>query len=155
MPQIRKGGKFVFGWCTVRPGGTLQLPPQVLQEYPFATEGRVLLISGSRHTGGLCLSTVPLLKTSIMRGVFKVHPALANYTAPTGALLPYKGRLYGWCPVSPEGSVGPAPAALQTLGLATGVRLLAIRSSNIAITLGQRGTLIEAAQTHSGSIPIY
>lgn len=33
MPQIRKGGKYVFGWSQIKEDYTLTLPPEALKEY--------------------------------------------------------------------------------------------------------------------------
>lgn len=33
MPQMTKGGKFIFGKSLLREDGSLQLPPQAVEEY--------------------------------------------------------------------------------------------------------------------------
>jgi hypothetical protein len=27
MPQMNKGGKWIFGWCLIESGGEIQIPP--------------------------------------------------------------------------------------------------------------------------------
>ena len=56
MPQMNKGGKFIFGESVIRPDGRVQLPPQAVDEYRIASEGKVYLLTGSKMTGGFCLS---------------------------------------------------------------------------------------------------
>lgn len=56
MPQMNKGGKFVFGESVIRPDGWVRLPPQAAEEYRIASEGKVYLFTGSKMTGGSCLS---------------------------------------------------------------------------------------------------
>ena len=56
MPQMNKGGKFVFGESVIRPDGWVRLPPQAAEEYRIASEGKVYLFTGSKMTGGFCLS---------------------------------------------------------------------------------------------------
>lgn len=43
MPQLNKGGKFVFGKSLIQPDGSVQIPPQAVEEYAASSEGRVCL----------------------------------------------------------------------------------------------------------------
>ena len=52
MPQMNKGGKFIFGESVIRPDGRVQFPPQAIAEYHIASEGKVYLFTGSRITDG-------------------------------------------------------------------------------------------------------
>lgn len=52
MPQLSKGGKYVFGKSLIRKGCSIQLPPQGVEEYDMAAEGKVYLITGSKNSGG-------------------------------------------------------------------------------------------------------
>ena len=54
MPQMNKGGKFIFGKSLIRTDGTLRIPPQAMEEYHIADEGKVYLFTGSKITGGFC-----------------------------------------------------------------------------------------------------
>ena len=36
MQQLVKGGKWVFGWIIVSPGGEVQIPPNAFAEYGFS-----------------------------------------------------------------------------------------------------------------------
>lgn len=56
MPQMNKGGKFVFGESVIRPDGWARLPPQAAEEYRIASEGKVYLFTGSKMTGGFCVT---------------------------------------------------------------------------------------------------
>lgn len=54
MPQMNKGGKFIFGKSLIRTDGTLRIPPQAMEEYHITDEGKVYLFTGSKITGGFC-----------------------------------------------------------------------------------------------------
>ena len=41
MPQLNKGGKFIFGKSLMREDLMIHLPPQALTEYNATTEGKV------------------------------------------------------------------------------------------------------------------
>ena len=56
MPQMNKGGKFIFGKSLIKEDGTLQFPEQAIQEYDIMSEGKIYLITGSKKTGGVCVT---------------------------------------------------------------------------------------------------
>ena len=41
MPQMNKGGKFIFGKSRIREDRTIRLPDQAVREYGAASEGWV------------------------------------------------------------------------------------------------------------------
>ncbi len=55
MPQVRKGGKYIFGWSRVNDDLSLQIPEMAIDEYNITAEGKVIIISGSIKTGGFGL----------------------------------------------------------------------------------------------------
>jgi hypothetical protein len=96
MPQISKGGKFVFGKSLICDGFLIQFPPQAIKEYTIAAEGKVYLFTGSKSTGGFCVTRKGLLYPSKIGNILKDTPALFNYTLREGEFVPYKGRFYCW-----------------------------------------------------------
>lgn len=56
MPQMNKGGKFVFGKSLIRGNSVLRFPKQAADEYKITDEGRVYLFTGSKSTGGFCVT---------------------------------------------------------------------------------------------------
>ena len=38
MPQMNKGGKFIFGKSIIRDGGIIRIPEQAIQEYKITSE---------------------------------------------------------------------------------------------------------------------
>ena len=43
MPQLNKGGKFVFGLSVIRSDLTIHIPPQALLEYDTTRDGKVIM----------------------------------------------------------------------------------------------------------------
>ena len=64
MPQMNRGGKFIFGESMIHPDGRVQFPPQAMDEYRVASEGKVYLFTGSKMTGGFCVTRQGLLLPS-------------------------------------------------------------------------------------------
>ena len=53
MPQMTKGGKYIFGWSRIRVNGELIFPRMAVDEYKLKEENHIYIVSGSKQTGGL------------------------------------------------------------------------------------------------------
>jgi len=155
MPQIGKGGKYVFGWSEIGPGGRVRIPPEAFTEYSMAQAGRIIVFSGSKQTGGICVSSHALLRGSGLGCVLTDQPELESCRQREGAFMKYKGRFYAWLNIGPDGVFALSRDIMKKQGLSPGGRLLAIRGSNLAFVMGARGILIEAAERYEGEIPLY
>lgn len=155
MPQLNKGGKFIFGKSLIRDDLSMRLPSQAVAEYDIAAEGRVYLFTGSKSTGGFCITRKGLLQPSKLGHILSDNPELRDYLTAEEEFLPYKGRAYCWVDVSKEGIIHLSHDVLRFLSLQAGMELLAIRSSDIAFTMGAKGPLLERAEAYRGEIPVY
>lgn len=155
MPQLNKGGKFVFGESVIRNHGAVQLPPQAIAEYDITSEGRVYLFTGSKITGGFCVTRKGLLLPSKLGHILTETPPLLNYTAKDGEFIKYKGRFYCWTAISDDGEITLTDKMLDFLKLSRGGLLLSIRSSDIAFTMGAKGPLLQKAEDYEGEIAVY
>ena len=155
MPQMNKGGKFVFGESVIRQDGRVQFPPQAVEEYHIASEGKVYLFTGSKSTGGFCVTRQGLLLPSMLGHILAETPELLQYETPAGSFLPYKGRAYCWTAISETGEIWLTEEMMLLLHLEPGMRLLSIRSSDIAFTMGAKGPLLEKAAQFKGGIPLF
>ena len=155
MPRMNKGGKFIFGESVIRPDGRVRLPTQAVDEYRIASEGRVYLFTGSKITGGFCVTRQGLLLPSKLGHILTETSELLHYETPSGTFLPYKGRLYCWTAISETGEITLTEEMMAFLRLEPGMRLLSIRSSDIAFTMGAKGPLLEKAARFDGEIPLF
>ena len=78
---MNKGGKFIFGMSVIQADGTLSFPPQAIEEYRIAEEGRAYLFTGSKSTGGFCVTRKGLLLPSKLGKILEETPVLRDYTA--------------------------------------------------------------------------
>lgn len=104
-------------------------------------------------TGGFCVTRKGLLLPSKLGHILAALPELRDYTAEEGAFLPYKGRSYCWLSVTADGLIRLTKPMMDFLRITPGMRLLSIRSSDIAFTMGARGPLLEKADRYNGVIP--
>ena len=155
MPQMNKGGKFIFGKSIIRPNGELQFPEQAVREYDIAAEGKVYLFTGSKSTGGFCVTRKGLLEPSKLGHILSETPELKEYTAKPGVFIRYKGRSYTWTEIAANGTIVLSEEMMTFLKIEAGMCLLSIRSSNIAFTMGATGRLMKESRKHEDVIPVY
>ncbi|XHH10214.1 MAG: hypothetical protein ACFCUE_06170 [Candidatus Bathyarchaeia archaeon] len=155
MPQIGPGGKFVFGWSQIRDDLTIKIPDVAVDEYQIAIEGKVILMPGSKKTGGFGVSRRELLNNSKLKCILDDNPMLNSYTVEEGKLVKYKNRLYCWLKIFENGSFKVNDEILKAFSIKKGCRLLAIRGSNLAVGMGVKGPLIELANNYKGTIKSY
>lgn len=154
MPQMTKGGKYIFGWSKIKEDGELSFPTMAIKEYKLEKEKYVYIVSGSKQTGGFCVMPEKLLSDSKLNSILVRNKCLADRSLQEGELISYKGRMYGW--LSLNGTNVNLPQSLMDfLGVNIGDKLLAIRSSNIAFTMGLRGSLIDKANKYKGTIKMF
>jgi hypothetical protein len=148
MPQLAKGGKFVFGWCRIREDGAVLLPPQARQEYGFNADDEIILMSGSKTSGGFGITRKKWLEKSKLAVILANNPGLADSSLEEGQPVRYKGRNYCRFIIDSNGRFFLSPQALEAYQVRPGDRLLSIRSSDIAIGMAAKGPLIELAKKH-------
>ena len=123
MPQLVRGGKWIFGWVIVGQNGELPIPPEAFTEYGFQSGEALFFIRGSRTSGGFSVGRPEqLVKSNIdlrLRGLGQ------------GVIDPLRPVVH-----PPE------------IGLKPGNRLLVGRGSSLALGFIQRGPIFEEAQKH-------
>lgn len=155
MPQLNKGGKFVFGFSAIQSDLSVKLPPQVLSEYDIAKDGKIIIFTGSKVTGGFCATNYTLLSNSKLQHILQECRPLGDSSLPEGEFIPYKGRSYAWLGIDSDGVIKLPQSTLKVLELQSGMELLSIRSSDIAFTMGAKGPLLDKAHNFHGEIERY
>ena len=87
MPQLNKGGKFVFGLSLIHDDLTVQFPTQALEEYQVLNDDKIIIFTGSKVTGGFCVTTYPLLSKSKLSHILHECPQLEKQSIPRGTLV--------------------------------------------------------------------
>ena len=155
MPQMNKCGKFIFGKSVIQEDGTVQIPTQAIHEYHILDDGKVYLFTGSKITGGFCVTRKGLLQPSKLGHILEETPELMNYTARQGEFIKYKGRSYCWLDISDKGEISLTDEMMDFLDVKSNMQLLSIRSSDIAFTMGAKGPLLKKAEDYKGDIPLF
>ena len=125
MPQLVRGGKWVFGWSVGR-NGEFCIPEAALTEYMFVGGCELKIIQGSSKSGGFGLATEGKLTASKL-GTRKVLGT---------AILDERG-----CATIPR-------VILDRLGIQSNAKLLVVRGSGLALGFVAKGPIYEEALRH-------
>jgi hypothetical protein len=123
MPQLVKGGKWVFGWTVMSSAGEVRIPPKTYAEYGFQTGETVVILPGSRRSGGC---------------------GVARQEKLAGSQIPFAQRMLGEGVVDENERVA-IPGAT---GFQGGERLLLVCGSGLALGFVQCGPIYEEALRH-------
>lgn len=149
MPRIAKGGKYVYGWSRVGSGGRVVIPKEALEEYNLKASDKVILMPGSKRSGGFGLTNVILLEKSRLSVILDENPKLAGFHLPEGEPIEIVGKPYSWVKLNKDGSITVPLKTLKEYGVNLGDLLLSVRGSRVAIGFSVRGPLIDEAKKHS------
>ena len=155
MPQMNKGGKFIFGKSLILADGELKFPDQAVREYDITAEGKVYLFTGSKSTGGFCVTRKGLLEPSKLGHILAEMPELRDHSLKPGSFVRYKGRSYTWVDISADGNIVLSADMMKILKIEPEMKLLSIRSSDIAFTMGAFGPVVDESMKHGDEIPEY
>lgn len=123
MPQLTKGGKWIFGWCLVGPSREIRIPQQAYSEYGFQPGEAVILIQGSKRSGGF---------------------GVARQGRLAQAQVSFRSRFIGQARVGEDRYL----ALPAEVGVQPGERLLAVRGSGLALGFLLHGPVYEQAIKH-------
>ena len=152
---MTKGGKFIFGLSIIKENGIVQFPKQAIEEYNITVDKKIYLFTGSKSTGGFCVTRKGLFEHSKIGNILTETPQLLNYTSKYGEFIKYKGRSYCWVDITDKGQIKLTDDMMKFLKIKPGMQLLSIRSSDIAFTMGAKGPLLEKSKNYKGKIPLF
>jgi bifunctional DNA-binding transcriptional regulator/antitoxin component of YhaV-PrlF toxin-antitoxin module len=148
MPQIVKGGKYIFGWSRVGDKGEIRIPPEALQEYDLERCENLILIPGSKRSGGFGLTSIEKFKKSPLGSVLEKNPQLATFQVPEGNALEIDKKTYCWVKQDNSGAIIVPLVTLKKYGISAGDFLLVVRGSHLAVGFIVKGPIVEEAKNH-------
>lgn len=148
MPQLVKGGKYIFGWSKVGTNGDIKIPEEALTEYKIEINENIILLNGSKKSGGFGVSKLDTLLKSSLESILKVIPSLKKFEIPKGKIIEYQNRKFCWVRVNDDGNFSLSPEALEAYGVNIGEKLVVGRGSYLAIAFIAKGPIFEEAEKH-------
>jgi hypothetical protein len=148
MPQLVKGGKHTYGWSIVSEAGRIAIPQEAMDEYGLGEYDKVILMSGSRRSGGFALTTPRMLAGSPLSAVLDSFPRLRTFQMPEARVVRAGGRSYCWTAIKEGGYIALPLDTLREYQVIPGDRLLTVRGSGLALGFAVKGPIVEEAGTH-------
>jgi bifunctional DNA-binding transcriptional regulator/antitoxin component of YhaV-PrlF toxin-antitoxin module len=142
MPQIVKGGKYVFGWSRVGETGRIIIPEEAAQGYGL--EDRGVLLPGSSRSRGFAVTTQSLAGNSPIKHMVDT---VLNMSVPEGEVLEIDGKSCCWVTIQ-NGRFTLPVATLERYSINPGDCLLSVRGSGIALGFIVQGPIVEEARSH-------
>ncbi|HUW95768.1 MAG TPA: AbrB/MazE/SpoVT family DNA-binding domain-containing protein [Anaerolineae bacterium] len=149
MPQLDRGGKYVFGWSKVSDKGRIFIPQEARDEYGLKQWEKVIVMSGSRRSGGFAVTTPGLLGGSPLAAALRRFPRLRTFQMPEARVVRVEGRSFCWTSIEEDGSITLPEETLREYEIVPGDRLLAVRGSGLALGFALKGPLVDEALTHA------
>jgi hypothetical protein len=148
MPQLVKGGKFIYGMSQVSPEGSIVIPPQAMREYGFKPGDNAIIMSGSRSSGGFGLTRRSIIEKSEIAGIIDALPDLFNNLITGPEIITYAGRVYSRTIVNRDGIINLSPTRLSQYDVSAGDMLAVGRGSYLSIAFITRGLIFEECLRH-------
>jgi bifunctional DNA-binding transcriptional regulator/antitoxin component of YhaV-PrlF toxin-antitoxin module len=148
MPQIVKGGKYIFGWSRVGDKGKIRIPPEAFKEYDLIRYENLILFPGSKRSGGFGLTSIEKIQESPLGGVLEKNPQLAKFQIPEGTALEIDNKTYCWVKPDNSGVIIVPLVTLKKYGISAGDFLLVVRGSHLAVGFIVKGPIVEEAKNH-------
>lgn len=148
MPQLVKGGKFIYGLSKVSPEGSIAVPPQAMQEYGFRNGDDVIIMSGSRTSGGFGLTRRDIIEKSSLALIIDTLPHLFDYSIAEFEIVTDKARSYCRTKIQNDGCIIVPLDTLSRFGINSGDLLAAGRGSRLSIAFIVRGSIMEECLKH-------
>lgn len=148
MPQLVKGGKNVFGWSKVGNTGVIKIPPEVIEEYQLQPSNKVIIMSGSKTSGGFSIVKIEKLISSPLSVVLDNNPDLAHFKLSNGEPIQYNNRYFCWTEISKNEKIHLPTVTLQLFGIKPGDNILSARGSGLGVGFIVKGPIISEAKKH-------
>lgn len=148
MPQLVKGGKYVYGWVIIRKDGSVIIPDEAYLEYGFMSGENGIIISGSKRSGGFGLTSERLLKNTIIGRALYNHPKLKNWQNLPSNQIKVKGRRFWIVKINHNKSIILPEHSLRVLGIHINDKLLIVRGSGLALGFIAKGPIYNEAKNH-------
>ncbi len=151
MPQLVKGGKYIFGWTKINNNLEVRVPDETYDEYKLSETGKVILMSASKTSGGFNIFKPESLVKSQL-GQLTNHLGYSSdtntFSARYQAIIYRNTRLICWTTLDENNYVHLSDDICSELLLKTGDKLLVARGSGLGPSFLIKGPIYDEALRH-------
>ena len=156
MPQLVKGGKYVFGWTTINNDLRIRVPDEAFDEYKLYKTNKLIIISGSKPSGGFSINSPDSIfhsefSNSILSALGYIRE-MDKFNSNKLKVVKLGERLITWTDLDIDRYFVLSDTFLDKMDLNTGQRLLVIRGSGLGPALITQGIIFNEALKHEDII---
>jgi len=152
MPQLVKGGKYVFGWTWINKDFKIRIPDETYDEYKFTGSDKLIILSGSKSSGGFSIISLhSIMNSKLSDNIIR----LVGYRKETNSfathkleIIKQKERLVSWTSLEKGNYFRLSMELMSALNINIGDKLLVGRGSGLGPAFIAKGTIYEEALQH-------
>ena len=152
MPQLIKGGKYVFGWTLIHKDFKVRIPDETFDEYKFIETDKLIILSGSKSSGGFSIiAPDSIINSKLSNNII----SLVGYKKDTNSFTTNKldiirqgERLISWTSLDNERYFRLSIELISLLTLNIGDKLLVGRGSGLGPAFIAKGIIYEEGLKH-------
>jgi hypothetical protein len=152
MPQLVKGGKYIFGWTTIKNDLRLRIPDEAFDEYNLGKADKIILMSGSKASGGFGICTPDsLIKSKLgdhLTRLLGYQEKTDTFATNNMEIVKSGDRLIWWTYLDKEKYFYLSNELIKLFNLKPGNKLLVARGSGIGPGFIARGVIYNEALKH-------
>jgi len=152
MPQLVKGGKYVFGWTVLNNDLSIRIPDEAFDEYKFIETDKLIIISGSISSGGFSIITPDsIINSKLSNNIISLigyKKEINSFTADRLEIVKYGKRLISWTSLDKKNYFELSNELINLLNIKIGCRLLVGRGSGLGPAFIAKGTIYNEALKH-------
>jgi len=149
MPQLVKGGKYVFGWSHVSKSGRICIPGEAREEYRFQLSDKIIIMSGSKTSKGFSVTKTDLIKDCVIYNKLSAYSDLIHFQKLANGYIRDKDRIYTWSEIDREGCFSINEEVLNLYHVKPKENVLVGRGSGYALAFIKTGSIVKEALKHS------
>ena len=152
MPQLVKGGKYIFGWTILNKDLSIRIPDETFYEYKFVNTDNIILMSGSKTSGGFSIITpISLIHSRLNQNIlesmqYKIDSN--SFASNKLDIIKFRHRLFCWTSIDEKKYFKISNGLIDLLDLKIGSKLLVGRGSGLGPAFIAKGTIYNEALNH-------
>ncbi len=152
MPQLVKGGKYIFGWTVLRDDLRIRIPDETYDEYKLIRTDKLIILSGSKSSGGFSIcSPHSISNHKLSNNVFGLIGYIKesnSFTRERLEIVRSGKRLISWTSLDKDKYFIFSKELVNSLDLEIGCRLLVGRGSGMGPAFINKGIIYNEALKH-------
>lgn len=152
MPQLVKGGKYVFGWTLVNNGLKVRIPDETFEEYKLIETDKLIILSGSKSSGGFSIiAPNSIINSKLSNNIIRLvgyKKETNSFTINKLEIIKQGDRMISWTSLDKERYFRLSIKLISILNIKIGDKLLVGRGSGLGPAYIAKGTIFQEALKH-------